>query len=67
MLAAKILLMANKGAFYKQLQVPYRPKKRALIHDLWDFKGVFNSWLMELLKGFSFIINGAFKGLLIHD
>ena len=43
MLAAKILLMANKGAFYKQLQVPYRQKKRALIHDLWDFKGAFNS------------------------
>ena len=38
-----ILLMAKKGAFYEQLQVPYRPKKRALIHDLCDFKGVFNS------------------------
>ena len=36
MLAAKILLMANKGAFY-------RPKKRALIYDLWDFKEAFNS------------------------
>ena len=56
MLAAKILLMVNKGAFNLQLQVPYRPKKRAL-----------NSWFMGLLKGFSFAINEDFKGLLIND
>ena len=55
MLAAKILLMANKGAFYEQLQVPYRPKKRA-----------FNSWFVGLLRGFYFMINEDFKGLLIR-